>query len=97
MSFVKNIFGSSDSKEAEDNEATSEDTSDTSTDDTSSDTGFFSPDNSNSDMDNRGNNEASLQLESLQTDCSSISNFFGYWYVLYETFFYCLSKFHFFL
>lgn len=72
MSFVKNIFGLGESKETEDDDDVSEETS------TSEDTGFFSPDNSN-------NNSAS-DLEArfdgnvpLEADCSTISNFFGYW------------------
>lgn len=72
MSFVKNIFGIGDNKETEDEEDVSEETS------ISEDTGFYSPNNSS-------NNSAS-DLETalgttgpLEADCSTISNFFGYW------------------
>lgn len=72
MSFVKNIFGIGDNKDIEDDEDVSEETS------TSEDTGIFSPENSNnnsaSDLDTRL--ETSVPLEA---DCSTISNFFGYW------------------
>lgn len=80
MSFVKNIFGSGDSKETEDEEDMSEETSDAST--VSSDTGFFSPTNSHSDLDTRV--EGNVPTEA---DCSTISNFFGYWYVFKACFY----------
>nr|XP_023025588.1 protein FAM184A-like isoform X3 [Leptinotarsa decemlineata] len=69
MSFVKNIFGMADNKETEDEEDVSEETS------TSSDTGFVSSNvNSSSDL------EGTLRTgEPTEADCSSISNFFGYW------------------
>lgn len=72
MSFVKNIFGIADSKDTEDDEDVSEETS------TSEDTGFFSPDSSN----NNSSSDLDMRLDSnvpLEADCSSISNFFGYW------------------
>lgn len=71
MSFVRNIFGkmSDNKEEVEDEEDVSEETS------VSSDAGFFSPGNSNSDLDTR------LQGAAVEADCSTISNFFGYWYV----------------
>lgn len=56
-------------EEVEDEEDVSEETS------VSSDAGFFSPGNSNSDLDTR------LQGAAVEADCSTISNFFGYWYV----------------
>lgn len=72
MSFVKNIFGIGDSKDTEDEEDVSEETS------TSDDTGFFSPGDSN----NNSATDLEVRLDSnvpLDTDCSTISNFFGYW------------------
>ncbi|KAJ8983028.1 hypothetical protein NQ317_014325 [Molorchus minor] len=75
MSFVRNIFGKmSDVKEEEvdDDDDVSEETS------VSSDTGIFSPGNSNSDLDTR------LEAAGIEADCSTISNFFGYWYKLTE-------------
>lgn len=72
MSFVKNIFGIGDGKETEDDEDISEETS------TSEDTGFFSPTNS----DNNSSSDLETRLatnDPLEADCSSISNFFGYW------------------
>lgn len=60
------------SKNTEDDDDESEETS------TSEDTGFFSPDNSNnnsaSDLENRSESQVALDA-----DCSTISNFFGYW------------------
>lgn len=77
MSFVKNIFGLGDSKETEDEEDVSEETS------TSDDTGFFSPDISNNNS--ASDLEARLDATSapLEPDCSTISNFFGYWWVYF--------------
>lgn len=72
MSFVKNIFGMGDNKDTEDDEDVSEETS------TSEDTGFFSPDSSN----NNSSSDLETRLETsvpLEADCSTISNFFGYW------------------
>lgn len=68
MSFVKNIFGVGDNKESEQEDDTSEEIS------SSSDTGFLSNLNSNSDLDSSlGSNGTG------DPDCSTISNFFGYW------------------
>ncbi|XP_056638100.1 golgin subfamily A member 6-like protein 22 isoform X2 [Diorhabda sublineata] len=67
MSFVRSIFGSGDNKDTEVEDDTSDETS------SSSDTGFLS-NMSNSDLENslgsNGNGDP---------DCSTISNFFGYW------------------
>ncbi|CAG9854913.1 unnamed protein product [Phyllotreta striolata] len=69
MSFVRNIFGVGDNKESEqEDEETSEEIS------SSSDTGFLSNLNSASDFDTSlGSNGSG------DPDCSTISNFFGYW------------------
>lgn len=73
MSFVRNMFRSSDNKhDIEEDEDASEETS------SLSDQGFFSPVESNSDL------EVALTVSksgSTDADCSTISNFFGYWYV----------------
>ncbi|CAH1126919.1 unnamed protein product [Ceutorhynchus assimilis] len=84
MSFVKNIFSKMNSgknEELDDEEDASEDSTDE-----SEDTGVFSPrdsfspNNSNSDMDTDSRTTELQNLNSLEeTDCSTISNFFGYW------------------
>ncbi|CAH0559520.1 unnamed protein product [Brassicogethes aeneus] len=71
MSFVKNIFNRNKSEERRiEVEEVGEESDATSVSEESSDTGFFTSPNSSGDLDT-----AAL----VDTDCNSISNFFGYW------------------
>lgn len=77
MSFVRNIFNkmsaSEENKDVGGGGDLEEDSDSEDTSTESEDTGIFTAVNSLSDFENAGHVEA---------DCSAISNFFGYWYVI---------------
>nr|CAI5855948.1 unnamed protein product [Callosobruchus analis] len=75
MSFVKGMLGGDNKEEPEeeDETASGEDTS------TSSDTGFFGSPMSSDSLDLVEKLDEVPQLQLQDADCSTISNFFGYW------------------